>query len=502
MEKSLRTAHSFAAPLEKRAAHYLHAAAFAAPRLGRASSPTDATRIYDAACAELTVLLRTGDGGRLWNQPLTLTAHGHTYRLHLQPGNKDGGWAPDYFTSFQLSGNLDKKRVKTPNRRGGLGGALVGVRKLTPRQEFAPKVGISAAVTATLDFQGQDVTLTLRDPTKQTTAQIAGVAHPLAADFSAALCYYPPINQFWNGLIEGLRPGWFKDKTGVFLLQPYDPKRIPVIYVHGLISTPYIWVDPINQIDQDPVLRTRYQPLVFAYPTGNPAAYSALEFRRQLASFSQRYPMPQGLVLISHSLGGVVSQMQSTTLTRADWERKVGPLAAELFDGEAPDSDVVQSLLFQTNPQVKRVVFISAPHQGANMALSRIGELSNALIRLPSTLIGTVNEPLANALGKISGNPHRLPTGVSSLSPKNPTLQTLATTQVVPPCHSIIGNRGLPGPLTESSDGIVPYWSSHLSYAQSEVIVPGPHSCYDYPEAIQELKRILHLHLGQKNLRR
>lgn len=74
-------------------------------------------------------------------------------------------------------------------------------------------------------------------------------------------------------------------------------------------------------------------------------------------------------------------------------------------------------------------------------------------------------------------------------------LLTMATREVVPPCHSIIGNRGRPGPLIDSSDGVVPYWSSHLDYAKSQVIVPGPHGCYDYPGAIKEMKRILHLHL-------
>jgi hypothetical protein len=63
------------------------------------------------------------------------------------------------------------------------------------------------------------------------------------------------------------------------------------------------------------------------------------------------------------------------------------------------------------------------------------------------------------------------------------------------PYHSIIGNRGKPGPLADSSDGVVPYWSSHLDRAQSEVIVPGPHGACELPETIAELDRILRLHL-------
>jgi hypothetical protein len=69
------------------------------------------------------------------------------------------------------------------------------------------------------------------------------------------------------------------------------------------------------------------------------------------------------------------------------------------------------------------------------------------------------------------------------------------TVRIQAPYHSIIGNRGLPGPLAESSDGIVPYWSSHRDRAESEVIVPGPHGLVNYPQTIAELKRILNLHL-------
>jgi hypothetical protein len=66
------------------------------------------------------------------------------------------------------------------------------------------------------------------------------------------------------------------------------------------------------------------------------------------------------------------------------------------------------------------------------------------------------------------------------------------------PFHSIIGNRGLDKiPLTKSSDGVVPYWSSHLAGAISERVVPAPHvtACQN-PETVEELKRILRLHLS------
>jgi hypothetical protein len=82
---------------------------------------------------------------------------------------------------------------------------------------------------------------------------------------------------------------------------------------------------------------------------------------------------------------------------------------------------------------------------------------------------------------------------VGSLSPKQPTLQILPDLPLRYPVqlHSIIGNRGKEGPLEESSDGIVPYWSSHIAEAVSEKIVPSGHAALEDPDAIAEVKRIL-----------
>jgi len=71
----------------------------------------------------------------------------------------------------------------------------------------------------------------------------------------------------------------------------------------------------------------------------------------------------------------------------------------------------------------------------------------------------------------------------------------LDTLPIAVPYYSIIGDRGR-GDTPNSSDGVVPYWSSHLAGAQSELIVPGPHGSFALPQTIAELKRILRLHLA------
>jgi hypothetical protein len=63
------------------------------------------------------------------------------------------------------------------------------------------------------------------------------------------------------------------------------------------------------------------------------------------------------------------------------------------------------------------------------------------------------------------------------------------------PYHSIIGTQKLATVGAGTSDGVVPYESSHLDFTQSEKLVPSPHSAHEHPLAIAEVKRILHEHI-------
>ena len=490
----MREARSSSVPVKKRAADYLQAAAVTAPLLVNGIG-TPACETYNAACGELAVLLRNSEGGQLWNHPLTLQGNSSTYHLRLEPA-ANTVWAPDYFTSLELEQQIKEKLIKTENIQQGVGGALVGVRIVNPPDKFAPPKGITAAVTATLGFHGNEATLALRRPAKQPTASVEGKVRPLEANFSAPISYYqPPGNPLLIGLMGALRAAHYEKKTGLYFLQPYDPDRIPVVFVHGLISTPFDWVKTINGLQADPEIRKRYQFWVFAYPTGNPVLYSALRLREELARVDKVYPNHKDYVLVGHSMGGLLSQAQVTNMIRADWEKTLGAPAMEIFATLQPTDLVTRATTFKANPRIKRVVFICTPHLGSKMASAGIGELAIKLISLPTDLVTTIESEIPEeTLRKINNG--RLPNSVSNLAPNAPYLAVLKKESIQAPYHSIIGNRGKPGPLADSSDGVVPYWSSHLDGAQSEVIVPGPHGACQLPETIAELDRILRLNLG------
>ena len=138
-----------------------------------------------------------------------------------------------------------------------------------------PKVGVSAPVTAVVNFSKPArsgdparAILTLYDPAKQNSALIAGEKRPLAADFTAPFGYYPKPGE--AGILGMLLPGEYLEKEGFFLVQPYDPKKIPIVFVHGLVSVPQTWLPVMAALESDPALRGKFQFWVFAYPTGDP----------------------------------------------------------------------------------------------------------------------------------------------------------------------------------------------------------------------------------------
>src|SRR5436305_13716582 len=115
----MKEARSSQVPVEKRAADYLQAAAMTTLLLGTGAQETPARDTYNAACGELTLLLRSSEGGRLWNHPLTLTASNQTYHLRLEPASY-GVWAPNYFTSFVPSAEIKEKLIKKGNYQEGV----------------------------------------------------------------------------------------------------------------------------------------------------------------------------------------------------------------------------------------------------------------------------------------------------------------------------------------------------------------------------------------------
>jgi pimeloyl-ACP methyl ester carboxylesterase len=482
--------------------HYLDAADAAVRSVGLSGNEAteEARSIYNAACQEVAVLLRSS--AELWNRTETIPSSEGSYRLRFAAGSqKQGTWDPAYCDFFRTPRQVHEKVAHQETRINDWGGVLVGVYKPSdPRKQFLPLVGLAVPVTAALDFtpstlaggQVRDATLTLYDPTRRETIRVAGASRPLAADFGAPLAYYPEPGLLL-GFMAMLRPANYENRAGIYMLEPYDPDRIPVILIHGLTSIPQMWVPTISAIESDPKLRGRYQFWVFAYPTGDPITLTALRLRESLARVYQLYPKTKDMVLISHSMGGLLSQMQAVTTKRVLWDRVFQGDADRLYAKVPPDHAIKRALIFDANPRVQRIVFICVPHRGSDLAINWIGSFGIGLISLPGKVLnGAVN---VVTLEKDVGIKH-MPTGINGLSPRSPVLLGLDTLPIHAPYHSIVGDRGR-GDTPSSSDGVVAYWSSHMTGAKSELIVPGPHGSFALPQTVSELKRILLLNLAE-----
>ncbi len=107
-----------------------------------------------------------------------------------------------------------------------------------------------------------------------------------------------------------------ESKSGLYLLEPYDPNRIPVVFVHGLLSSGYTWLNVSNAVRADPEIRRRYQVWAFFYPTGNPILYSALRLREDLALAQKKYGLKHGIVLVGHSMGAFFAGFRQRTSVR------------------------------------------------------------------------------------------------------------------------------------------------------------------------------------------
>jgi hypothetical protein len=160
-----------------------------------------------------------------------------------------------------------------------------------------------------------------------------------------------------------------------------------------------------------------------------------------------------------------------------------------------------EALIFKHRPEIGRVIFISAPLRGADMASHWTGRIGSMLVRAPSTLLGAGADALKLVTFRSDDlRLKRIPNSIDTLAPNNRFVKAIQTVPIARgvPHHVISGDRGKGGHKDKTkpvmSDGIVPYWSSHMDTAQSELVVPSHHSAHQNPQAIEEVERILKLH--------
>jgi len=86
----------------------------------------------------------------------------------------------------------------------------------------------------------------------------------------------------------------------IYFLEPYDPAKTPILFVHGAAGSPQNWTYFFQHID-----RTRYQPWIFYYPSGSSVDSMSYLLFWKLSNLQRRYHFNK-IYFTAHSMGGLV----------------------------------------------------------------------------------------------------------------------------------------------------------------------------------------------------
>lgn len=367
-------------------------------------------------------------------------------------------------------------------------------------QPGIPNAGIAFPATLLLTSRGGTPTLELYDTMKSDHAMIEGNRYRLSTDFSAPIAYC--ISKGQNRTLDLKALIHTKQNlinAGLIQIQKYDPNKVPVIFVHGLLCRPEAWTAATNQLLSDPAVRKNYQFWYFRYPTGLPVWASAALLRSEMGRFQKQLdpqnqnPKMRRIILVGHSMGGLISDLMIRKGGSNLWSQYSDHPLEQLVIRPSLKKRMESLLNFEPRKDVARVIFVSTPHRGSPLALKQLASFLASFIKLPyiplNSDMTTIRQALRSDMRRLFSAPAN---GISCLRAQSPILLSILklprSEKVL--YHSIIGDQGKNN-SPNSSDGIVPYWSSHVEGAVSEKVVSSGHGANENSEGIKEIDRIL-----------
>jgi pimeloyl-ACP methyl ester carboxylesterase len=299
------------------------------------------------------------------------------------------------------------------------------------------------------------------------------------------------------------RPSTVLDKANIRMLEPFQPGKMPVILVHGLLDDPFIYTDMIISLYRTPGFLERYQIWVFRYPTGvtflRSAAFLRSQLREAQATFDPAGTDPglHNMVLVAYSMGGLLAKLQITSSGDRIWAVAANRPLDALITTEKTRAELRDTFYFEPNPSIRRVIFIATPHDGSPVASSVIGRLARSQVQSPRETREAMQQIERDNPGALKPLlKRRLPTSIDVLAAGNPLLPVMRGLPIDPAVHlHTIAGTGLHPPERARGDLVVPLSSAHLDQAESEHWVKALHTnIYYHPDTIAEVKRILGEH--------
>ncbi len=506
--------------------YYLASAAYAYAFLFPAN-PADAPGQYDPRLTLTVDLynrgialgLATKDGKEVDLSARQLSLPFGSLSLGVEPeGFNYGG---SHLTKFVSLADLEVRGLRNTYRRPGIGAALSARAEPTPGSPGSQWIPANAKVPITAFVRFDDPrlamsngrlrgTVELYDEDRAGYVQVGGQSVPLESDPSAALAYRLEGAPIWDFELAGFRKGDFSipgakasDVNGLFMLHPYHPNMIPVVFVHGTASSPARWAEMTNELLGDPAIASRYQLWFFIYNSGNPIVLSAMRLRESLINVRKavdpegKDPSLNKMVVIGHSQGGLLTKMMVVDSGNRFWNNITSvPFDQAQLDPETRDL-ATRAMFFKPLPFVTRVIFIATPHRGSYMASNPIVKLANKFINLPGGLAKTAVQLAKLRENNMMGASPVIPTALDNMDSSNRFIKVLSSLPIAPGvhAHSIIPVKGS-GPVEDGNDGVVEYKSAHIDGVESELVVRSGHSTQATPETIEEVRRILYEHAG------
>lgn len=456
---------------------------------------------------------------------------GQTYRIKTDDREfvvrteMRGKWRNEDFERYEFVSDFEIQKLRNRHTTYGLGVPLVAVRKPAgdsdPRENYYPE-GLSYAVTALMRcskptmHRGEEINecvLEFFDPLSANQVRLADNWVPLETDLTTPLAYFLDNPKFRerNAELEGLiNPANAEKNRGLYMLEPYDPNRIPVLMVHGLWSSPRTWMDMFNDLRSFPEIRERYQFWFYLYPSGQPFWLSATQLRNDLAKMRKAFDADNTdrsldkMVLVGHSMGGLISRMQTIDSGDDFWQIVSDEPPTKLKGPDEQRNKLVSTLYFKPNRSVARVITIGTPHQGSKFANDFTRWLARKLIELPN-LTRTTGETLVNENPGFFHDTELLTmaNAIDSLAPDSPIFPAMHRARYDPNVkfHNIIGvleDPSLWQRRAGEGDGVVHKKSAQTEDAVSELVVDADHTTIHMTgKAIFEVRRILLEHLNE-----
>ncbi len=476
-----------------------------------------AADIYNSA---LTEFLRSPEGDiaiadGIYELPFNL--------VEIRASRPGFPWGPEDFSRFVPAYDFGIRGLRERNRNPGLGAPLIAIRNPPdPKKKSEGKTaadylapGAKVAATAFLRIAWKPgetaqekifASLEIYAPFNTIEIDVDGLKVPLEADLTAPIAYTLEHSGVWKFELKGLFSGESADfKPGIFVVEPYSPGKIPVVFVHGTASSPARWAEMFNGLQSYRELREKYQFWFFIYSTGNPIIYSAHLLREALEDIVRTLD-PAGkdaalrqMVLVGHSQGGLLAKLLAVDSGNRFWDPIVGE-RIEKLDLESDQTDLLRRvLIFRPLPFISRAVFISTPHRGSFLSRKWYAKLSSVFYKAPKKLLDVGRNLIkADPTGFKKELARHIPTSVENMHPEHPFMENLTSLAIDPAVkvHSIVSVNGT-GPVDGGNDGVVEYKSAHIEGVESEYVIRWGHSCQDHPLTILEVRRILLENLGR-----